>query len=121
MSESLNSVSEYTDNGQVENYYVKPTDENKFSSFKMSEIKHNFQHHPLMQLDKLQELASYLMPREQCRFVTPDIQLDSEFFHHSKATDGRGLEEFFLHIQEPKSWIALYNVEVHPEYQVFVE
>ena len=79
MSESLKSVSENTNNEQVENYYVKPADENKFSSFKMGAINHNFQHHPLMQLDKLQALANYLMPRKQCRFVKPGIQLASDF------------------------------------------
>jgi hypothetical protein len=84
-------------------------------------LNHNFQHHPLMQLDKLQALADYLMPRKQCRFVKLGIQLDSDFTHYSEATDGRGLDEFFERIQEPKSWLALYNVEAHPEYQAFVE
>jgi hypothetical protein len=87
----------------------------------MGALKHNFQDHPLMQLDKLEALAKYLMPRQQCRFVSSDIQLDSEFLHYSEATDGRDLDEFFLHIQEPKSWLALYNVEVHPDYKEFVE
>ena len=121
MNESQERVVLNAEETQGLKYSVRPADENQFSSFKMGAIKHNFQHHPLMQMDKLQSLAEYLMPLEQCRFVAPDLQQDSVFFHYGKATDGRDLDEFFRRIEEPESWLALYNVEAHPDYQAFVE
>lgn len=100
-------------------FSVTPSDQ--FDCLSMSPLKHNFDSHPLMQMDRLHQLAEYMMERKQCRFVSPDIQQDSEFFHQSKTFDGRSLAEVFERIEEPKSWIALYNVEVHPEYKAFLD
>lgn len=99
-------------------YAISPGAE--FSSHKISPISHNFHHHPLMQLDSLEQLAGYMMERKKCRFVSPEIKIDSPFFHQSETHDGRSLAEFFARIEEPRSWLALYNVEIHPEYQQFL-
>ncbi len=40
-----------------------------FSPSRVRGIKHNFQSHPLMQLDELANLAKALYPTKQCRFV----------------------------------------------------
>ena len=104
---------------EQQQFSVTPND--SFDCFKMSSIKHNFDSHPLMQMDKLQSLAEYLMERKQCRFVSPDIEQNSAFFHQGETYDGRSLAEVFEGIEQPRSWIALYNVEVHPEYKRFLD
>lgn len=100
-------------------YYISPKGE--FSSYSISPISHNYGSHPLMVMNRLQQLAEFLMERKQCRFVSPDIKQNSEFFHQSETVDGRSLDEVFEHIEEPTSWIALYNIEAHPEYKAFLE
>ncbi len=120
MRESQSNGTDNINSGMAADLYVKPIAEN-FDSFRMGALKHNFHEHPLMQLDKLHSLAKYLMPHELCRFVSPDIRQDSEFSHQSETTDGRTLDEVFSRIHEPKSWIALYNVQTNPDYQRFVD
>ncbi len=104
-----------------QSFAVKPLAEQQFSAERISPITHNFHLHPLMQLDKLQQLANFLMERNQCRFVAPDIQQNSAFTHHAAAPDGSSLAEVFERIHEPRSWVALYNVEAKPEYQAFLD
>ncbi len=91
-----------------------------FSTTKISPIHHTFHEHPLMQLPALAELAHRLMPTGQCRFITPGITQSSEFLHESKTHDGRSLDEVFRRIEEPGSWIAMYNVEKDPLYRTFL-
>lgn len=102
-------------------FHVRPLDRDAFSSHVISKLKHNFHLHPLMQLDALEQLAHYLVERKQCRFVSPDTKLDSKFDHRSEAPGGKTIREVFERIEEPRSWIALYNVEVHPDYRALIE
>ena len=90
-----------------EEYGIKPVDPQRFSTRQISGITHNYHMHPLMQLDKLEELAHFMMERNQCRFVSPDIEIDSEFFHQSSHQGGKTLSQVFNDIHQPKSWIAL--------------
>ena len=84
-------------------------------------IRHNFDQHPLMQLDELEKLANRLMPTKQCRFIKPGATFASGFHHDEKPDDGRDLRDVFSRIHEPKSWIALYNVETDPLYAGLLE
>ena len=102
-----------------EEFHIDPG--GSFSSYRRSPIKHNYDLHPLMEMSRLQQLANYLMERKQCRFVSPDIQKNSNFFHQGESVDGRSLDEVFERMDEPKSWIALYNIEAHPEYKLFLD
>ncbi len=102
-------------------FTVEPQVDTRFNAGAISPITHNFHLHPLMQLDKLKQLADFLMERNQCRFVAPDIKQDSAFTHHDKAPDGSSLAEVFERIHEPRSWVALYNVEAKSEYQAFLD
>ncbi|MEM7707352.1 MAG: cupin [Pseudomonadota bacterium] len=96
---------------------IEPESPEEFSTLKLSGIRHNAQEHPLLQLDALHELARYLMPREQCRFVDSDLQIDGAFKHASRPADGRSIDEVFASINESGAWVALYNIEAHPQYQ----
>ncbi len=83
-------------------------------------IRHNFNEHPLLQLDELENLAQKLLPLNQCRFISSGATQQSEFLHHSRSPDGRDLSEVFRNISEPGSWIALYNAETDPRYASLV-
>jgi hypothetical protein len=91
-----------------------------FSTYGISPLRHNFQDHPLMQIPRLAELAHALLPTQQCRFIVPGSEVDSKFDHRPQRHDGRNLDEFFSRIEEPGSWIALYNVQTNPAYAEFL-
>ncbi len=91
-----------------------------FSMQRLGPIRHNYHRHPLMQLDRLEQLAHSLMATGQCRFIVPGSTDASKFDHHSGPADGRSIADVFQRIQEPGSWIALYNVQTDPVYGRFV-
>jgi len=66
--------------------------------------------------DAIRELAEFMYPLKGCRFVKRGLNLDSEFYHVSESPDGRSLKQIFDEIEQPGSWIALYNIEKHPDY-----
>ena len=99
-----------------EKFGVTVANEAAFSMEKAMPFKHNFHRHPLMQLPELEKLANRLMPKGQCRFIKPGATFASGFHHDDKPDDGRSLREVFARIEEPKSWIALYNVQTDPLY-----
>jgi Cupin-like domain len=95
-------------------------DRKNFSTKNITPINHNYNKHPLMQLSSIEDLAGRLVKTDQCRFALPGTQLDSDFFHQSGSPDGRSIEEVFKGIDEPGSWVALYNVEKDDIYKNFV-
>lgn len=95
-------------------------DERSYAMDRICRLRHTFDAHPLMALDRLEQLAHTLMPTGQCKFIKPDAAIDSRFALGSKPLDGKDLAEVFRRIEEPKSWIALYNVETDPAYAQFV-
>jgi hypothetical protein len=107
-----------TDN--TNKYRAWAADPAHFSTSKVCALKHNFHEHPLMQLGELATLARELYKTNQCRFLKPGATQASEFQHDSASHDGRDIDEVFRRIEEPKSWVALYNVETHPRYRGFL-
>lgn len=95
---------------------IAAIDPARFSAHRMHAIRHDYGHHPLMQLPRLAQLAHDLMPSRQCRFIRPGSTQISEFFHTPKTPDGLGIDEVFARIEEPGSWVALYNVQTDPLY-----
>lgn len=91
-----------------------------FSTARVQPIRHNFHEHPLMQLPELSKLAKDLYPTKQCRFIAPGASQASKFKHDPQDPSGRNIDEVLRRIQEPGSWIALYNVETHPVYREFL-
>jgi len=92
-----------------------------FTTRKVGSFHHNYHQHPLFQLPELEALAKELMPLKQCRFVRQGVTQASAFAHASEHPDGRGIEDVFRRIEEPGSWIALYDVEVVPRYQALLD
>ena len=91
-----------------------------FSTGRLGRLRHDYHHHPLMQIERLEQLAHSLMSTRQCRFIVPGSTDASVFDHKSQPADGRSLAEVFRRIHEPGSWVALYNVQTDPEYARFV-
>lgn len=113
-----NSIADQTKAGP---YKLELLDPDNFSSHKIAKTQHNFHKHPLMQLDRLEQLAHDLLPTKQCRFANPGMTLNSRFSHHDQSPDGRNLKEVFKNIENPESWLALYDVQSDPEYLEFLE
>ena len=101
-------------------FRIQLDDETEFSLLKVSPFRHNYQNHPLMQLDRLEQLAKLLMRHGRCRFVTSGTTQFSQFLPKLQSTDGLSIEEVFRRIEEPGSWIGLYYVETDPEYDQFL-
>lgn len=101
---------------QTQNYRVWADDPGSFSTHKIAALHHNFHEHPLFQVAELAQLAKELVPFDQCRFIRPGISQASCFTHDSRHPDGRSIDEVFERIEEPGSWVALYNIEVIPRY-----
>jgi hypothetical protein len=93
----------------------------QYSTRKIQALKHNFDQHPQMQLPELAKLAKDLVKTKQCRFITPGSQQATPFHHEDHDPQGRDIDEVFRRIEEPGSWIALYNVETHPVYKKFLD
>ncbi|MGA8009916.1 MAG: cupin [Thiomonas sp.] len=102
-------------------YHVGAVDAAHFSSLRMGALRHDFDRHPLMQLPRLAQLAHDLMPSKQCRFIRPGTTQTSAFTHSSATPDGRDIDAVFAHIEEPGSWVALYDVQTDPQYAAFLD
>ena len=74
-----------------------------------------------MQLPELATLAKSLYETEQCRFIKPGTTQASGFGHAARSFDGRDIDEVFRRIEEPGSWVALYNVQTDDRYRVFLD
>lgn len=100
---------------------IAVADAASFSTFRVQPIRHDFDRHPLLQLDELAKLAKVLSATGQCRFIAPDTAQDAPFEHRGADPAGRAIDEVFARIEEPGSWVALYNVETHPPYRALLE
>lgn len=100
---------------------VWPEGAKPFSTHEVQSFKHTFHEHPLMQLPELAQLAKKLVATKQCRFIQPGSDLTTPFFHGDADPQGRTIDEVFRRIEEPGSWVALYNVETDPVYRGFLD
>lgn len=101
-------------------HFLRPVEADSYSSREICAIRHDFHHHPLMQMPALARLAKDLWPKRQCRFIRPGSTQSAPFDHAPADPHGRDIDEVFRRIEEPGSWVALYNVEAHPDYRAFL-
>ncbi len=92
-----------------------------FDSARVLPIRHGFHRHPLLQLPELARLAKVLNATKQCRFIGAGARQDTPFHHDHRDPGGRLIDEVFARIEEPGSWVALYNVETHPPYRALLD
>ncbi len=102
-------------------YRVWPADAASFTTRRMSPLAHNIGQHPLFQLDALQALANSLMSSGQCRFLKPGTTQGSAFSHDPEHPQGLSIDEVFARMEEPGSWLALYNVQTDARYRAALE
>ena len=100
---------------------ISPVDAGAFSAHRISPIRHACHTHPLMELSSLNGLARNLARIDKCRFVSPGVTQNSGFATAGASPDGRSIDEIFERMEEPGSWIALYNVENDPVYDRFLQ
>lgn len=98
-------------------WFEKPAD---FDCRKVTRFQHSLGEHPLMQLPRLQQLAESLLEKGQCKFIAANATQASPFSTMNRNPDGRSIADIFARIQEPGSWISMYNIEVDPEYKKFL-
>lgn len=92
-----------------------------FSTRRISRLRHNYDRHPMMRIDRLQALAHRLQPLGKCRFLERPVTGESDFKHVGQDPKGRSLDAAFRDLHLPGGWIALYDIHVIPEYARFVQ
>lgn len=102
-------------------HFLRPVDPASFSTRGIAAIRHDFHDHPLMAMPALANLAKALWPTGQCRFIRPGSTKAAPFHHAPEDPLGRDIGEVFQRIEEPGSWVALYNVETDGAYRSFLE
>lgn len=90
---------------------ITPVDSTAFDPRRIASIRHDYHLHPLLQIDELSALARRLMPFGNCRFVSGVAKLDSPFDHRETPYDGKSLDQVLERIEEPGSWIAIYDAQ----------
>jgi hypothetical protein len=53
--------------------------------------------------------------------MSPGTTQGSAFSHADHSLEGKSIDDVFNRIEEPGSWVALYNVETHPDYKVLLD
>lgn len=79
-------------------------------------LRHSFDTHQLLQLDALRALAKRLERTGQTKFLSQGAKADSDFNTLTAHQGGKSIDETFDRIEEPGSWISMYNVSTDPEY-----
>ena len=104
----------------TQNHRIWFEDNSHYHPRKIAPVKHSFCDHPLLQLPRLQQLAESLLDNGQCKFIEADATQSSPFDTMNRNPQGRSIADIFAHIEEPGSWISMYNVETDPVYREFL-
>ncbi len=91
-----------------------------FSMESAQALRHTFHQHPLLQLPELTTLGKALALTDRCRFRGQGASVESAFRPEHEDSTSRSVDEAFRHIEEPGSWVALYEVEQHPLYRALL-
>ena len=78
---------------QSGDFRIDVVDKKRFALDRLGAIRHNYHQHPLMQMDRLAELAKSLVATEQCRFIVRNTTVSSEFHYGKESPVGRSIEE----------------------------
>lgn len=93
-------------------------DAESFSPMKICGVKHSLATHPLLQLDKLVELADRLAAVKAIRYHSGSVDAGTSF---EKAPVlhkiDRAPEEVIRNIEHSNAWLSLHNVQSDPTYR----
>lgn len=97
-------------------------DRASFSPMRIMPVRHRLMEHPLLQLDRLVELAARLERVGQVRAHNDTAQPGTSF---GKAPEshpiGASVSDTLRRIQESRAWMALHNVQNDPLYRTLVD
>lgn len=94
----------------------------RYDPRRVFQFRHSFHQHPLLRIERLQELAASLHRRGQgqVKFLPKGTSTASTFDTLTHDEQGKSIPEVFERIEEPGSWVALYRVESDPAYRDLV-
>ncbi|MFO1077421.1 MAG: cupin-like domain-containing protein [Planctomycetota bacterium] len=97
-------------------------EESAFQPRRVAPLRHSFADHPSLQLDSLKRLAIRLKAagRDQVKHIEAGATSEDPLLFLPEDDRGRSLEEVFDRVEEPGSWVSLYNVQTDPEYRELV-
>lgn len=100
------------------NYRIWPVEGAEFHPRRVIRLQHSFTDHPLLQLPALQGLAEkfHAASNNQVKFVRRGTTSADALKPLSNDELGRSIPEIFSSIEEPGSWVSLYNVQIDPAY-----
>lgn len=99
-------------------FKVQFVGKNGYSPRRVTRLHHNYCEHPLLSMHALARLAIRMHSKnpEQVRFVSKDTKLDSKFNTSPELPDHTSIEDVFINISNPGSWIALWSIQSEPDY-----
>ena len=115
------AVAGRTDRATPERSIWFPDDE-PYHPRRVSRLRHSFSDHPLLQLDRLRKLGEDFQAGgiDQVKFMVTGAKSADPLRILSQNDRGLSLGEVFERIEEPGSWVSLYNVATDPEYRELV-
>ena len=101
---------------------VWPVGEGEFHPRRVVRLKHSMSDHPLLQLKALGRLAEKFEAQGngQVKFVRSGTKSGDPLELFSKSDRGLSVADVFARIEEPGSWVSLYNVQSDPEYRAMI-
>jgi hypothetical protein len=85
---------------------------------------HNLKGHPLLTLPKLTELAEYLLKKEgpgTLRWKDSTTPVDARWEQLPPAQQMKSVTEAIANLDKSGSWVVLYRVQNHPEYNAILQ
>ncbi len=106
----------------VSTRHIRVHDDESFHPRRVSRLSHSFSDHPLLQLSSLRGLAERFRSSgiDQVKFMRSGATSEDPLKILSEHDQGMSLGEVFERIEEPGSWVSLYNVQTDPEYRELV-
>src|SRR5262245_56216725 len=103
-------------------YRVWPADDATFHPRRVIRLKHSLTTHPLMQLPALRRLAEKFEAegKGQVKFVRPGTTSADPLHLLTQSDRGWPVAAVFDHLEEPGSWVSLYNVQTDPDYRAMI-
>ena len=109
--------------GTKERHRIWFPEDSPYHPRKVSRLRHSFADHPLLQLSALKTLALRFEAQRNglVKFQRTGAKSADPLRVLSQSDRGMSVEEVFDKIEEPRSWISLYNVATDPEYRELVD
>lgn len=101
---------------------VWPAGDRDFHPRRVARLRHAMSDHPLLQLAALRRLGEKFeaLGNGLVKFVRTGATSADPLEVHTRSDRGLSVSEAFARIEEPGSWVSLYNVQVDPDYRAMI-